>query len=154
MAILKNSTIQDLTITNQTTVNGKIVSTPESSSVAFGNNTNYTATGPIPFNNFYVTNKINRTNNNSRYTVLEAGLYFVTWHNISQNDGTTTRTRIRVNGSNWSQARGEGTPNYPMVNAFVLNFMEEGDYFEMNHTNGSIYLVRPNYNDFTIFKVT
>lgn len=154
MAILKNSTIQDLTITNQTTVNGEITSTPETASVSFGNNTGYTATGPIPFTNFNVSNKINRTNNNSRYTILEPGLYFVTWHNISNAVGNTNRTYIRVNGSRWSQARGEGTPNYPMVNAFVLNFMNEGDYFDMDHGAGTIYLTVPNYNDFTIFKVT
>lgn len=153
MATLQNSTIQDLTITEQTTANGEITSTPECASRTFNSNTSYTSTGPIPFNISHVNEKINVINSGSRFTILEPGLYFVTWHNISQNDGSTTRTRIRVNGSNWSQARGSGSPNYPMVNAFVLNFMNEGDYFEMNHTNGSIYLTRQ-YNDFTIFKVT
>lgn len=153
MATLQNSTIQDLTITDQTTVNGEITSTPEAVATEYRTNTGYTATGAIPFTNFYVSNKITRSNNNSRFTVLEPGLYYVMWHNISSAQGDTTRTRIYVNGSNWSQARGEGTPNYPMVNAFVLNFMDEGDYFEMVHTNGTVYLTSQ-YTDFTIFKVT
>lgn len=155
MAILKNSTIQNLTIAEQATVNGKITSTPESASVQYRSNTSYSTSGPIPFTHFFIDNKINRSNNNSRYTILEPGLYFVTWHNISQNaNSATTRTYIRVNGSRWSQARGEGTPAYPMVNAFVLVFMNEGDFFDMDHGAGSIYLTGIDYNDFTIFKVT
>lgn len=153
MATLQNSTIQDLTITDQTTVNEEITSTPEAVSTEYDRNTRYTATGPIPFTDFNISNKITSSNNNSRFTVLEPGLYYVMWHNISSNRDETNRTRIRVNGANWSQARGQRQPNYPMVNAFVLNFMDEGDYFEMNHTDGTIYLT-DQYNDFIIFKVT
>lgn len=153
MAILKDSNIDSLTTSANATVLGSINTTPEVATVSYNSNTNYTASGPIPFTNIFISNNFNVTNSNSRYTVLEAGLYFVSWHNITQNDGTTTRTYIRVNGGRWSQARGEGTPNYPMANAFVLNYMEEGDYFDMEHGAGSIYLTTQ-YNDFTIFKVT
>lgn len=153
MAILKNSTVDKLTVSGDTSLSGIVATTPEGVSVAYNSNTNYTATGPIPFTNIYVSNKINRQNSSSRFTILEAGLYFASWHNITQNDGTTTRTYITLNGSRLSQARGEGTPDYPMANAFALMFMNVGDYFEMDHGTGSIYLTTQ-YNDFSIFKVT
>ena len=153
MAILQSSTIDKLTVANNVTASGEISSNPEVASVFFNSITDYTATGPIANNGTHVLQKIDRLNSGARFTVLEAGLYFVMWHNISNANGSTNRTYIRVNGARWSQARGEGSPDYPMVNAFVLNFMNVGDFFDIDHGAGQIYLTTQ-YNDFVIFKVT
>lgn len=153
MASLKNSTISGLNVSGDLEVLGVInQSSPSLISVDYSSDTSYTSTGPIPHNNSYVESGFNVQNSRSRFTVLEEGLYYICWHNISNSGANTTRTRIYVNGSNRSQARGDASGTYSMVTAIHLEYLQPGDYIEMVHTNGTIYMTSQ-YNDFSIQRI-
>lgn len=116
----------------------------------------YATTGIIPFNIIYINNGgFSVTNNNSRFTVPEDGVYWVGFWTIGHNNcGTTGRVLLRVNGSNTSQARSDGSIRYGNCYAYRLFDLKEGDYIEANMTAASIYFNSTVYNRFTIFKVT
>lgn len=153
MAILKNSTIQSVDVAQTVSVNGVInQSNSNLMSGEYRSDSSYTATGPISQNQRYIDTGFNTQNNASRFTVIEEGLYYICWHNISNSGANTTRTRIYINGSNRSQARGDASGQYSMVTAIHLDYLQPGDYIELVHTNGTIYMTSQ-YNDFSIQRI-
>lgn len=116
----------------------------------------FSTTGAIPFNVIFVNEGgFSITNSNSRFTVPENGIYWVGFWSIGHNNcGTTGRVRLRINGSNTSQARSDGGIRYGNCYAYRLFDLSEGDYIEAFMTNASIYFAATQYNRFVIFKIT
>lgn len=153
MANLKNTTITTLTVSNNITCN---------STTSVSNNA-YLSSRPNISSSYTTTGVINFTNTvdllkdfdkvNGRFTALEEGLYTIMFANISSASGiaTTNRTYIRVNGSRISQARGEGGVQYPMVNAMHTAYLVAGDYVDLEHTAGQVYLTTT-YTAFNIHR--
>lgn len=141
MADLKNTTITNLTVNNDVTCNS---TTTADGIAAFSTipdvSFSYTTIGIIDF-----TNEVNYLAGvdkvGGRFTALHEGLYTIMFTNITNpSGGTITQTYINVNGIQRSQARGEGTPQYPMVVALHTEYLNVGDYIELEHVSGRIYL--------------
>ena len=154
MAILKNTIISKLSITNNLIVEGALSSSNQTSIHSRNTSSNsYTTIGVVPQDTFILSEGITVTGSSSRFTVLEDGLYMTSWHNISNNTNTTeSRTYIRINGVNVSQARGDLSSDYSMVNAMYLEYLVVGDYIELYHGQGQIFM-NSTYNDFCIHRI-
>lgn len=152
MSNLKNTTINNITVNNDV----NCLSTTSARNTAHVSaqpniSSSYTTTGVIDFTNTITLIKdFNKTG--GRFTAMYSGLYMITFLNISNNNGSTNRTYIRVNGARISQARGEGTPTYPMVNAMHTAYLNVGDYIDLDHGDGMIYLTTT-YTSFTVHRI-
>ena len=159
MANLQNTTVQgSVTLPNDIDIAGRL-SKPNLPMIDASKSNGggcYSTTGPVPFNSISVNNGgFSITNSNSRFTVPEDGIYWVGFWTIGHNNcGSTGRVRLRVNGSNTSEARSDSSIRYGNCYAYRLFNLSEGDYIEANMSSSFIYFNATQYNRFVIFKVT
>lgn len=158
MAILGDSTLDSLSVTGETTSQGRLdmPNIPLVSVSKDDGGTGYSAVGPIPFNVIWEdTGSIQVSNSNSRFTVTESGFYYAIYYNIGVSGAITSRVLINKNGSTAGnvQARGDTTGVYPNMTAFKIFKMEVGDYLEAKLDAGEQYFSTTNYVTFLIHKV-
>lgn len=156
MADLQTTTSENILVPNNLEIQGNF-SRPDLPLICVSKDNGggcFGSTGPVPFNKVIVDNgTITRSNNNSRFTVPEDGIYFVHFWTIGHNNcGSTGRIRLRVNGSDTSQARSDSTIRYGNAFAYRLFDLSAGDYVEANLSSAFMYFNFVGYNRFTIYK--
>lgn len=160
MAVLKDTQAASIDAQNVSVAGEVIRSTaPPYISVSKDDGGNaYGTVGPIPFNILYDSQESNIliSNNNSRFTITEPGLYYSAFVGIGQNDSAGyTFLNIRKNGSDAGmvRARREGGTQYRQDVAFRVWEMQNGDYLEAELDAGVHYFNSAQYTTFLIMKV-
>lgn len=158
MANLQDTQVQNLDVLGNLTAGGPInrANNPVVSATKNNGGSTYSTLGAVPFNNILCqTSGITPSNNNSRFTVNEDGLYHACFYNIGTPGGQLGRAYIRKNGSTSGdiQARSDDDIDWPVCYAMRIFSAVAGDYFELHLTAGSMYMALDHYTNFTIFKV-
>lgn len=164
MAELQDSDITNLTVTGNSTLNG--LSVPSSHMLCVSKN-NGAASDPytgidISWNVVYEdSGRIDLTNNNERFTVLEPGYYYFAIRHIGNND-STTYSDIQKNGlaiparsySRWDTAPAMPVGTYRADMTSVIEYMDVGDYANVRRVYGPLFLANDLYITFLGFRIS
>lgn len=163
MAELQDSDITNLTVTGDSTLSDLTAPVAHMLCVSKNNGSSSDPTTgiDISWNVVHADNdRIDLTNNNERFTVIEPGYYYFAFRHISNND-SSAHNDLNKNGvrlvrsfAYWDTTPAMPSATYRSRMVSIIEYMDVGDYVTIYRATGPLFLANEIFITFLGFRIS